>query len=108
MTAPQDPPATGKRPLYPRLLRLRHVTPSGWQRAVLGEGAVALAAVLVLADVASAWTLVVLPLGVAALVKAHDLLAGLLAARPPAARSAPEDGDGAPRDGAGADPATRG
>ena len=108
MTAPQDPPATGKRPLYPRLLRLRHVTPSGWQRAVLGEGAVALAAVLVLADVASAWTLLVLPLGVAALVKAHDVLAGLLAARPPAARAGQEGADGAPEDGAGTDASTRG
>jgi hypothetical protein len=67
-----------KRPLYPRLLRLRHVQPNAWQRAALGEGALALAAVLVLADVASAWTLLVLPLGVAGVVKAHDVLAGLL------------------------------
>jgi len=72
----EPPPA--KRPLYPRLLHLQHIHPNAWQRAVLGEGAVALAALLVLADLATAWTLLVLPLAVAAVVKGHDLLAGLL------------------------------
>lgn len=81
-----------KTPLYPRLLRLRHVHPNAWQRAALGEGAFAAAAVLVLADVASAWTLLVLPLAVAAVVKAHDVLAGLLASRPAAARETAETG----------------
>lgn len=78
-------PAPKKKPLYPRLLRLRHVAPNAWQRAALGEGALAVAAVLVLADLASAWTLLVLPLAVAVVVKAHDVLAGLLArpGRPP-------------------------
>lgn len=91
-----------KRPLYPRLLRLRHVHPNGWQRAVLGEGALTVAVVLVLADLASAWTLLVLPLAVAAVVKAHDLLAGVLSDQP--------DNDGArqrrrrrPRDGTDAE-----
>ena len=74
------PPAKKKRPLYVRLLRLRHIHPNGWQRAALGEGVLAVAAVLVLADVASAWTLLVLPVAVAVVVKAHDVLAGLLAA----------------------------
>jgi hypothetical protein len=72
-----------RRPLYPRLLRLRHVHPNAWQRALLGEGALALAVLLVLADVATAWTLIVLPLAVAAVVKAHDLLAGYLDRREP-------------------------
>lgn len=76
------PPASRRRPLYPRLLRLRHIKLNAWQRALLGEGAVALAVVLVLADLASAWTLLVLPVAVALLVKAHDVLAGVLA-RPP-------------------------
>jgi hypothetical protein len=67
-----------RRPLYPRLLRLRHVHPNAWQRALLGEGALALALLLVLADLATAWTLLVLPLAVAVVVKAHDLLAGRL------------------------------
>jgi hypothetical protein len=74
-------PKKEKRPLYPRLLRLKHVHPNAWQRAALGEGAFGVAGLLCLADVASLWTLVVLPVGVAAVVKAHDLLAGALAAR---------------------------
>ena len=75
--------ATRRAPLYPRLLRLRHVAPNAWQRAVLGEGALAVAVLLVLADVATAWTLVALPLAVAAVVKAHDALAGFLAPQVP-------------------------
>lgn len=73
------------RPLYPRLLRLRHIEPNAWQRAALGEGALAVAALLVLADVASAWTLLVIPIAVAGVVKAHDVLEGVLAreAQPP-------------------------
>ena len=67
-----------KRPLYPRLLRLQHVHPNAWQRAALGEGAFGVAALLCLADVASLWTLVVLPVAVAAVVKAHDVVAGVL------------------------------
>ena len=68
-------------PLYWRMLRLRHVRPNGWQRAVLFEGVTAVAVTLVLADVASAWTLVVLPAVTAAIVKGHDLIAGLLPSR---------------------------
>ena len=97
-TAADEPPAepaAKKRPLYPRLLRLRHVHPNGWQRALLGEGALALAAVLVLADLASAWTLLALPLGVAAVVKAHDVLAGLLGTDAPDA-GAPDAGPAPP------------
>jgi hypothetical protein len=67
-----------KPPLYWRVLRLRHLRPNGWQRAVLVEGVFVLAVVLVLADVATAWTLLVLPLASAVLVKGHDMLAGLL------------------------------
>jgi hypothetical protein len=70
-----------KPPLYWRLLRLQHLRPNGWQRAVLVEGVLALAVVLVLADVATAWTLLVLPLAATLLVKGHDLLAGLLRPR---------------------------
>ena len=75
--------ATRRVPLYPRLLRLRHVAPNAWQRAVLGEGALAVAVLLVLADLATAWTLVALPLAVALVVKAHDALAGFLAPQVP-------------------------
>ena len=72
--------AAVRRPFYVRLLRLRHLRLRAWQRAVLGEGVLAGAVLLVLADLVSAWTLLVLPVLVAALVKAHDALAGVLPA----------------------------
>ena len=75
-------PAARRAPVYSRLLRLHHVAPNAWQRAVLGEGALAVAVLLVLADLATAWTLLALPLAVAAVVKAHDVLAGHLAETP--------------------------
>jgi hypothetical protein len=67
-------------PLYPQLLRLKHVHPNAWQRAVLGEGMALLGGLLALADVASAWSIAVLPVAVAVVVKAHDVLAGHLQA----------------------------
>jgi hypothetical protein len=67
-----------KQPLYPRLLRLRHISPNAWQRAALGEGAIGAGVLLAMADLASAWTIVALPVAVAAIVKGHDLLQGLL------------------------------
>jgi len=88
-TDPEVPPGQEqqatqeKRPLYPRLLHLQHIHPNAWQRAVLGEGAVGLAALLVLADLATAWTLLVLPVAVAAVVKGHDMLAGMLGSDDP-------------------------
>jgi hypothetical protein len=88
------PARAGRKPIYPRLLRLHHVRPNAWQRAVLGEGAVGAGALLALADLASAWAVVVLPVTVAGIVKAHDLLQGLL-------DPADDDGTGSP-DGAGA------
>jgi len=82
----QQRPAAGRRtPLYSRLLRLKHVHPNGWQRALLAEGSLAVAGLLVLADLATAWTLLVLPVAVAGVVKANDLLAGFLARRSRAA-----------------------
>lgn len=65
-------------PLYWRLLRLRYVRPNGWQRAMLVEGVLGVAVVLTLADVATAWTLLVLPLASALVVKANDVIAGVL------------------------------
>ncbi|HEX8004472.1 MAG TPA: hypothetical protein VF519_17425 [Mycobacteriales bacterium] len=70
-------------PLYPRLLRLRHVHPNGWQRALLVEGMVIAGALVALSDKATAWTPVFMPIAAAALVKFHDVLAGLLPPRPP-------------------------
>jgi hypothetical protein len=77
-TSGSSPVAAAKPPMYWRVLRLRHVRPNGWQRAMFVEGVLALSLVLVLADVASAWTLLVLPLASALIVKAHDVIAGLL------------------------------
>lgn len=65
-------------PMYWRVLRLRHVHPNGWQRVLFVEGSFALAAVLALAGATSVWSLVAMPLVVAAVVKAHDVLAGAL------------------------------
>jgi hypothetical protein len=97
-----------KPPLYWRLLRLRTLRPNGWQRAMLVEGVLTVAVILVLADVASAWTLLVLPLASVVLVKGHDLLATALRSSGPGSRgSAPpagpttdgEDANGATRTG---------
>lgn len=67
-----------RRPIYPVLLRLNNIHLSAWQRAALGEGMALVGALLAMADLASAWSIVVLPLAVAVVVKAHDLMAGLL------------------------------
>ena len=72
--------ATDRRPAYVRLLRLRHLRLRAWHRALLGEGSVAVSGLLVLADLATAWTLIALPAAVAGMVKAHDLFAGRLSA----------------------------
>lgn len=81
-----------RRPLYARLLRLHHLRPSSWQRALFVEGSLLLAGVLVLADLASAWLLLAAPLAVAAAVKFHDLLLGALPGRPPADPDRPDTG----------------
>jgi hypothetical protein len=74
-----------RRPLYSRLLRLQALQLRGWQRVLLSDGSLLVAVLLVLADLATAWTLLVLPLAVAAVVKAHDVAAGLLAPQTPTA-----------------------
>lgn len=79
-------PAPVVPPMYWRVLRLSAVRPNGWQRAILVEGVIGLSIVLALADVASAWTVLVLPLVTMAIVMAHDYLAGVL---DPGRRSAP-------------------
>ena len=66
-------------PLYWRVLRLRHVRPNDQviTRAAEVSGQPTPAA-MESADVASAWTLVVLPVAAAAVVKGHDVIAGWL------------------------------
>jgi hypothetical protein len=79
----KDEKKSNTRPMYWRVLHLKHVYPSSWQRAAFFEGSLALAAILVLADLASAWLLLVLPLSVAVIVKAHDVLVGWLGTTKP-------------------------
>jgi hypothetical protein len=94
--AAEPGPEPGHRPLYARLLRLRHLRLTGWQRVLLSDGVLLLAVLLVLADLATAWTLLVLPLAVAVVVKLHDVAVGLLAAQTP---TAPVPQDRRRRDG---------
>ncbi|GIF26449.1 hypothetical protein BJ973_005809 [Actinoplanes tereljensis] len=72
------PRPVASRPLYARLLRLRHVAPSGFLCFVFLEGAVALGILLALAELVSWWGVLVLPLTVAAMVKLNDTIAGAL------------------------------
>lgn len=58
--------------VYGRVLRLRRTVLPWWLRAVYVEGSVLVGFVLYLADAASAWVIVVLPLAVAASVKLYD------------------------------------
>jgi hypothetical protein len=66
------------RPLYARLLRLKHITPGGMLCFVFLEGAVALGILLALAELVSWWGVIVLPLTVAVMVKLNDVIAGML------------------------------
>ena len=66
------------RPLYARVLRLRHLAPSGFMCFVFLEGAVALGILLALAELVSWWGVLVLPATVAVMVKLNDLIAGML------------------------------
>jgi hypothetical protein len=65
-------------PLYPRLLQLKNVHPNGWQRAALVEGMALLGALAALADRATSWAPLILPVVAAGVVKFHDVLAGVL------------------------------
>jgi hypothetical protein len=76
------------RPLYARMLRLRHLSPSGFLCFVYLEGAVALGILLALAELVSWWGVLVLPLTVAAMVKLNDVVAGAFARPVAAAASA--------------------
>jgi hypothetical protein len=71
----------GSEPLYPRVLRLKHVHPTSWQRALLVEGMAIVGGLVALADKATGWAPVILPVAAAAVVKFHDVLAGLLPGR---------------------------
>jgi hypothetical protein len=64
------------RPLYSRVLRLRHVNPGGLLCFVFFEGAVSLAVLLGLAELVSWWAVLLLPASVAGMVKINDEVAG--------------------------------
>lgn len=80
------------RPPGPDLLRLQHLQPKPWQRAAIDAGPALVAVLLVMADLATAWTLLVLPVAAAAVVKSHDVAAGLLLRRTPECSAAPSAG----------------
>jgi len=63
-------------PFYARLLRLRSIHPRGVLCALFFEGAFLVGGLVALAELASWWSLLVLPLTVAALVKTDDLITG--------------------------------
>lgn len=85
-------PPADHRPLYARVLRLRHTRLARWHAVLLFDAVLVGGVLLALAEVATAWTPVVLPTVVALVVKAYDVVAGLAGPLPP------------PRPGAGAGP----
>jgi hypothetical protein len=67
------------RPLYSRLLGLRHVNPGGLLCFVFFEGAISLAVLLGLAELVSWWAVLLLPASVAVMVKVNDEVAAAVA-----------------------------
>jgi len=65
-----------QRPLYARLLGLRFVNPGAALCFVFFEGSVLLAALLALAELVTWWSMIILPVTVAVMVKMNDLVAG--------------------------------
>ncbi|GAB7039938.1 hypothetical protein JCM9533A_37880 [Catenuloplanes niger JCM 9533] len=65
------------RPLYARILRLRHLTPGGLLCFVYFEGALGLGVLLALAELVTWWGVLVLPASVAVMVKLNDLVAAV-------------------------------
>jgi hypothetical protein len=72
----------GFRPLYARVLRLRHLRLRPLVAFLLFEGSVAFAILLVLADLIDAWGVVAIPAAVAVMVKINDVVAGALSQPP--------------------------
>ena len=78
-----------RRPLYARLLRLRYLHPGGLACFLLLEGTIALGLLLALAELVDWPVVVLLPAGVAVMVKVNDLLAGSALPRLVRGRPAP-------------------
>lgn len=64
-------------PLYHRLLHLRHYRPGPVMTFALFEGSIIAAALLSFAEILDWWSVLAIPLIVAALVKFNDLVAAL-------------------------------
>ncbi len=65
-------------PLYGRVLRLRHLRLGTLVSSLLFECMIALAVLLALAELVSWWAVLALPLSIAAMVKANDLVVAAL------------------------------
>ena len=70
--------SAAKRPLYFRLLRVRHLTARPWVVFLLFEGSFGLAGLLVLAEIVNLWGLLAIPIAVAVMVKINDVITGAL------------------------------
>lgn len=94
--APQGPPAASApdRPLYARILRLRHLRPSGLVCFVYFEGTFALGALLALAEAIPWWGVPVVPAVVAAMVKLNDTVADGSVRPPSRGSTRPRQGTG--------------
>jgi hypothetical protein len=66
------------RPVYSRLLRLRHLKLQPATTLLLFEGSIGLGALLALADIVTWWGVLVVPAAVAVMVKLNDVVAGSL------------------------------
>jgi len=65
-----------RKPLYSRMLRLRHLRLRPLVAFGLFEGSVVLSILLVLADFVNVWAVLVIPVTVAVMVKVNDMVAG--------------------------------
>ncbi|MBB5869948.1 hypothetical protein F4553_003327 [Allocatelliglobosispora scoriae] len=68
--------AVRQQPLYARVLKLKHIRPSGVMCFFFFEGSVALAVLLALAELVDWIAVGVLPLAIAVMVKINDVIAG--------------------------------
>jgi predicted secreted protein len=65
-----------QRPVYAKVLGLQYLRPSSLLCFAFFEGAIVLAALLALAELAQWWVVLILPMSVAAMVKLNDVIAG--------------------------------
>jgi hypothetical protein len=70
------PDEAKNRPFYARVLGLQYLRPSGLLCFLYFEGAIALGALLALAELVDWWVVLVLPATIAVMVKINDVIAG--------------------------------